>query len=236
MPIPNATKENLQKAIDILKAELAVDQSLRNVYKRASLKSHPDKQGGDSEPFQVVQSVCEACQVIATNGNKATKQEKLELAAVLRALPKEVSDLIVNKLIKEQPGLTKQGIENPVVHTVKSQYAYFAAIPTQGRSHGFTVNGQDFKNLKDQFKDWKGDHLKSEILESFRKDIENVTSLPELEAVKKQIKSSAEYKVLATGQGLFTKITGIQTTSQKTLEAMFKEQEVNVSPAAQMKA
>lgn len=125
---------------------------------------------------------------------------------------------------REHPGLTKNDILKPV-HHVKSKYEHEAFTPLEGRFHAGEVNGNDFKKIKEELKNFKGDHLKSKILQEFKTQIEQTHSQKEFNTLKKQIENSPEYEVLKSGQGLFTSITGIPTTSQETLEQMFKEQE-----------
>ena len=233
--IPTVTEKNMQLALEILNAQLEKDQILKRVFRMAALQAHPDKQNGNDEVFKVVKAVSEAFLAVAEKGKKATSAEKLDLSRVLRVLPLDTQTLIIDKILKEQPTLTKKDLLNPVIHRVDTQYEFKANNPLEGRSHAFTVSGENFKGIKDQFKDSKGDFLKSQILNDFRTQIENTGSKEELNDLKKQLQSSPEYAVLKSGQGLFTKITGIQTTSQKTFEAMFSEQEQNlakVSPAA----
>jgi hypothetical protein len=245
--IPKVTKENMLKALAILNAELVKEQNLKRVYRSASALAHPDKQAGTKqagtkqvgteqvgtdEVFQVIHAISESFIAVAEHGKKATKEQKMDLAGILKKLPKDTQDLIINKLTKEQPELTKNSILNPVVYTVYTRYAYFAGTPRENRFHALEVKSGNFENLKDDLKDLNGDFLKTQILENFRTQIENTSSKEELDALKQQLKDSVEYGVLKTGQGLFTRITGIQTTSQKTLETMFEEQEKNLEYTA----
>ena len=227
--IPTVTKEQLKKALDLLNAELAKEeQNLKQAYRKAALKAHPDR-GGEKEVFNVINAIAEAFINVADHGKKATRAEKLDLSDILNRLPKDTQDLIINKIIKQQPELTRKNLLDPVVYVVSTRYAYFANDPTEGRSHAFAVKAEKFEGLKEAFQDIKGDYLKTKILQDFRAQIENAGSKEELNDLKKQLKSSPEYAVLKSGQGLFTKITGIQTTSQKTFEAMFAEQEQNLN-------
>lgn len=114
----------------------------------------------------------------------------------------------------------KSKITNKYKHTIQKGI---------GRNHkGQEVNATKFKNMKLKVQEFKGDLLKSKILEDFKDKIENVGSKQELQDLKTKIKGSDEYKILKTAEGTFTKITGIKTSSEKALNEMFKEQEQNL--------
>lgn len=106
-------------------------------------------------------------------------------------------------------------------------YAHKTLDPSGGRTHLFAVTAPNeaFKNYKAQYQKLRGDHLKTEILEDLRSQIEGAHSLAELNNLKDNLMQSPEYNILKKGQGVFTKITGIKTSSVKALEAMFKEKE-----------
>ena len=230
--IPNATKKQINKAIALLNAELAKEeQNLEQVYRNAAFKAHP-LQGGERKVFNIIKVISEAFIGVADHGKKATELEKLRFSYILEQLPDETQDLIINKILKQQPELTRENLLSPDVYMLRASYAHYAFDQTEGRSHAFAVDGANFKDLKDQFKASKGDFLKSQIIHDFAIQIENVGSKEELNDLKKQLESSPEYSVLKTGQGIFTKITGIKTTSQVTVEEMFAEKGRNLEHLA----
>lgn len=132
--------------------------------------------------------------------------------------------------------LVSQALEN-----IKNTYAYKTTVLSAGRDHkSYTVTldkvrfkkSQDtieFQNFKGKYNVYKGDFLKSEILADLKKRIEDTTSLKELDALKKEIKTSFEYDVLKTGQGLFTKTFAVKTSSEDALEDMFEQQKTYLS-------
>ena len=96
------------------------------------------------------------------------------------------------------------------------------------RFHAFEVNVEKYASLKERYRDAKGDYLKSSILADFQNKIENTSSKEELETLVRKFKLSDEYKVLEKGQGLVTKVLGLETSSVKALKEMIEAQENNL--------
>lgn len=63
-----------------------------------------------------------------------------------------------------------------------------------------------------------GDALKHQILEKFKKQIEQTSDIAELHNAVNRIKRTGEYRTLATGQDRFTRIFGLKTSSVKAFE------------------
>ncbi len=102
--------------------------------------------------------------------------------------------------------------------------------PINFKKYILPLDARKFKDLKEQFQAFKGDQLKYYILKHFEDSINKASSLEELNAIKEGILNSAEYKVLATPQGLLaktglTKYIGIsdKTSSIVALESMFTQ-------------
>ena len=132
---------------------------------------------------------------------------------------------------------------------LKNNYTYMQGSPLNGRSHGVYEASIDnikckntasvvpsvtmtpagdtdvFDKFKKKYKDDKGDYLKTKILEDFKQQIKKTSSTEALVALKKTLTSSYEYEVLKKGQGWFTQVTGIKTSSLIALDDMFKQQE-----------
>jgi hypothetical protein len=228
------TKERFNEAMEILRKELEQNESLFKAFNKCSLKTHPDRNEGKVDLFQVIQAVQVAVQFVKTS-SPATKEEKVNFAKTLAQLPSDIRKTIVTKLSNQYGEVHGNTISNPVVFTVQNTYQHKASNPLKGRDHFFKVDATNFKNLKAEFQDSKGDYLKTMILKDFQTRIENTSSKEELDALKKELKGSDEHKVLATGQGFATKLFGLQTSSVKALETMFEEQEKNVSSPSMRK-
>lgn len=120
-------------------------------------------------------------------------------------------------------------------------YAYRVSDFLDGRNHKFytvslsNINFQksqattEFNDFKKKYQLYKGDYLKTQILENLRERIQETGSKEKLHDLKKQLKTSYEYDVLRTGQGWFTRMFGIKTSSIKTLDNMFEQQEKYLS-------
>jgi len=96
------------------------------------------------------------------------------------------------------------------------------------RQHGkYEVNLDlgKFNQIKTKYQDAKGDYLKTKILDDFKIKLQNTFSVDELIELKVALKTTREYEILKTGQGWFTRLTGINTSSINALESMFKQQE-----------
>lgn len=120
---------------------------------------------------------------------------------------------------------------------VTNDYAYKITDPSAGRDHqSYTASIEniqfqkpqttsEFQEFKNKYQVYKGDYLKTQILEDLKKRIEDTSSKKELEDLKNELKNSYEVDVLKTGQGWFTRKFGIKTSSQRALEHMIEQQE-----------
>lgn len=103
----------------------------------------------------------------------------------------------------------------------------------KSRDHGkHTVSGSEHENLKNQFKNLKGDYLKTRILFHFKEELGKARDSTELEKKVKELKNSEEYQVLEKGQGWATKFFQMDTSSKKAFESMITEFKAKVPSAA----
>ncbi len=156
-----------------------------------------------------------------------------------------------NQIFKFGKDLFSTYVLDVVRFNLKNNYAYIQDSPLNGRSHGVyeaSINNIKLKNtasvvpsetmtaakntdviafqeFKIKYEQYKGDYLKTKILEDFKKQIEKTSSTEELVALKKTLTGSYAYDVLKKGQGWFTQVTGIKTSSLIALDDMFKQQE-----------
>ena len=230
MPIPNVEKDNIDTALALLEQELQKSSNLKNNFRMAMLKVHPDKNPSPAaaEQFQVLNALYETIQKY-TSGDKPSLTQKQDMAFTLSQLEgSSAKELLINKFLGENPSVNRANLLAPVSFKVSNNYEGRAANPLEGRKHGFEVDSSKFPELHEKFQDIKGDYLKTKILDDFQSRIENTSSKEELSQLKDELLNSPEYKVLATGQGLFTKLTGKKTSSVKEFESMLKEQESNI--------
>lgn len=107
--------------------------------------------------------------------------------------------------------------------TINNYYKYYTTNPNKGRwYHFFTVDGKQ-KELPAEYQNSKGDHLKSQILDAFKKQLEGARHLNDLENIIRNLKNTPQYTVLKTGQGLFTRLFGIETSSIAAFRGMEAE-------------
>lgn len=119
--------------------------------------------------------------------------------------------------------------KEPKAH-IPHNYKHAITGQESGRWHIDKASVENFKHLKDEYANLRGDALKSQILTKFKLKIEEVTTKEELATLRQQLenKSNDEYNILAKGQGLFTKISGMKTSSVQSLEKLFKEKEEQI--------
>lgn len=127
---------------------------------------------------------------------------------------------------------------------VTNNYAYKTSNPSAGRDHkSYTASldrikfkkpetTPEFQDFKSKYQAYRGDYLKTQILEDLKNRIQQTSTKEELDDLKKELKTSYEGEVLNTGQGWFTQKTGIKTSSIKALESMIEQQEKYLSSAA----
>lgn len=165
------------------------------------------------------------------------KSDKSITSGVLHVDPQKSDFLCVKGIhqrLDDQTGI-KFGINSSIKISVDkrrfteyviNKYAYKVTEGEIGRSHQFEVNvTEKFKSIKTQYHQLKGDHLKTKILDDFKDKILNINTIDELKEFKKNLQDMSEYQILKTGQGLFTQITKIKTSSVSALEDMIKQRE-----------
>lgn len=158
-------------------------------------------------------SIVIAPNIFQVSFEKLTPGEQIKLAGDLNIVG---ADLI------EQAGV----LSRPSLHLESTHYQHIIDSPKQGRFHALSVSGE---GLKDEFKNLKGDYLKSKILLSFKKELEKIESVEALERRVNEIKEkSPEYKVLTRGQGLMTLFFRLETSSAKAFDEMVLEQKRNI--------
>ncbi|HAT9398998.1 TPA: hypothetical protein JBC53_06130, partial [Legionella pneumophila subsp. pneumophila] len=94
------------------------------------------------------------------------------------------------------------------------------------RFHLFTAKVDEKigdKSFKERYSQVKGDILKRAIINNLKNDIEKIGNLDDLKEFEKKFKQSSEYMTLSKAQGLFTKVTGIKTDSQRAVEEIFSK-------------
>ena len=119
---------------------------------------------------------------------------------------------------------------NKLKITINNPYQYKTNNERQGRWHALEVNGKDFKTengrkLKDEYLKQKGDYLKTRILSDFKNQIEQAPS-KDFDEFVKRLKETAEYQVLAKGQGVVTRVAGsigLKTSSVEAFNEMVKD-------------
>lgn len=110
-----------------------------------------------------------------------------------------------------------------------------ASLPVKDRFHLFKVNASDFENFKLKYQSLKGDHLKRDILSDFAEKLSEISDKEALDHFVEDFKNSTDYKVLATGQGLVTKLFSLETSSQKKVEEMIKAREAEIDTLSKTK-
>ena len=125
-------------------------------------------------------------------------------------MPHDVSKETLRDLLRQDAAPAKGG--HPNQHQTVN--------PHGGRRHLFEASIDKFESLKETYLDAKGDHLKSLILSNFKTKIDGIQDVEQFKACVEQFKKSDEYKVLETGQGMTTRLLGLQTSSSKTFDKM----------------
>lgn len=139
---------------------------------------------------------------------------------------------VQTKLQQVYPGnINQMAQEKNNRHEISVSYKYRTRDSESGRAHEIQVEGSQFQQLKDRFKNLRGDTLKTSILDDIKSKIENTNSEGDLKKLKDNFEQSDEYQVLNTAQGKTTqfvqkyKLFKLNTTSIDTLNEMFEKQE-----------
>lgn len=102
----------------------------------------------------------------------------------------------------------------------KYHYEHATHSNANDRAHLFAANIDNFTSLKDKYSDLKGDVLKTEILADFKKALDGATDPDVVNSLVEKFTTSDEYKVLEKGQGLLTRVLGLETSSIKAFKEM----------------
>ncbi len=128
-----------------------------------------------------------------------------------------------------QETLISPNVEYFSLQNMKRFYTHAADwLNPSNRTHSFEANGD---HLKKELQEFKGDALKTSILKSFKKELDNCDSTDDLKETVTRLKETDEYKTLATGQDRTTRILGLKTSSVKAFEQMIAEKEKELEPA-----
>ena len=164
------------------------------------------------------------------------QEEKQQVETKPSTIPKHdttkpvMTELPVTPILK-----TKQQVEiKPPVNErkpINNNYEYKANTNEGSRWHALGVNTKDATDdFKNKYKNQKDDHLKTSILDNFRKIIEEtvVQSPKQLNDLKESLKATEEYKVLEKGQGVMTRVFGMETSSVKAFNEMMAEKKSQI--------
>lgn len=119
----------------------------------------------------------------------------------------------ISNLNQELP----QKIENNIQNQSKLGYTH------RNRFHVSPVNSDEFNDIKNQFKGFRGDMLKANILADIKDKILGAPNEFVLKMVVQGFKDSQEYNILKTGQGATTKLLNLETSSIKEFDKMVEE-------------
>jgi hypothetical protein len=139
---------------------------------------------------------------------KTYNEKRDEWAAQYSTLSEHISDLH-----QDLP----QKIENTIQNQSKLGY------PHRNRFHGAPVNSEVFSDMKDQFKEFRGDMLKANILADIKDKILGAPNEYVLNLIVNGFKQSQEYTILKTGQGVVTTLLNLETDSIKEFNKIVDE-------------
>ncbi len=105
--------------------------------------------------------------------------------------------------------------------------SYKYATKEGSRDHQYKASVANNNQVKEKYKTLEGDTLKTEILLDFRAALAEAKDKDGLAQIVKTIKNSAEYKILATGQGFTTRFFGLNTSSVSAFNKMVNEMETD---------
>lgn len=112
-----------------------------------------------------------------------------------------------------------------------AQYYTHAVNPKEsGRSHLYRASTATYTSLASnpEYSSLTGDSLKTKILENFKEQLEACSTKGALLSTVARLKETDEYQILSTGQGLFTRTLGIETSSVKAFNQMVKGLSANL--------
>ena len=124
-------------------------------------------------------------------------------------------------------------------------YKFATMSNSEGREHKHAASTENFQNLKGKYlemrgasrgQELEGDALKTKILAEFKGALAEATDETSLEKIVETLKGKDEYKILAQGQGTFTKVFGLKTTSVSAFEHMVEEAKDDILSQQSLKA
>ncbi|MBA3535178.1 MAG: hypothetical protein H0T84_00985 [Tatlockia sp.] len=113
----------------------------------------------------------------------------------------------------------------PANNQIQNNYAFSVSKNSDGRYHFFEASAP--KELV-ELEEYKGDHLKTKILNDFKSRIEGVQTKQGFNHIKKELLSETNEKtnVLRTAQGCWSSFWGTKTSSIEALEDMLNQRAI----------
>lgn len=153
---------------------------------------------------------------------------KAGFAYEFNMLTKNLNDSCQLFAIKEEPvraHLLASRQQHQAMHQDQQKYTVTHNYSYSRRYHAFHAES---KGLNSRFYQFQGDFLKLKILDLFKSKIEKTSSKNQLDLVMKDIIESNEFKTLKRGQGIFTRIFNLKTSSLEEFEKMVIQQRENL--------
>ena len=117
-----------------------------------------------------------------------------------------------------------QAFTNATPFGGENNYKYYATKQEASRKHLFEAEMPD-QSLRRRYSNFKGDFLKTRILNKLQEEINEISTPEELAQYRQALNDRPEFKVLATGQGLTTRLFRLKTSSVDALEEMLNKKE-----------
>ena len=165
-----------------------------------------------SNYVEISKNNCIGCNTVHVDPHGSPQQcveDTMQIAEAPKKLPFGNNDFIM------------YNVTSVHFQALQNSYAYKMA----NRRHFFKA---DARNCSIEYLGYRGDDLKSKILDDFKSILETIHSLNKLNMLQRDIMHIREYKVLATGQGICTRLFRLKTSSVKALEQMFAAQRNNI--------
>ena len=122
---------------------------------------------------------------------------------------------------------TIENVYGTMLPSDKGRHHYFFNVDINSVKFNGNLNTRiSLVDFKKKYQNLNGDLLKLWILEDLKLLILDTTSSTQFEDLKNDINSSFEMEVLKTGQGWFTRLFGLKTSSQIALENMLDQQKL----------
>ncbi|KTD08968.1 hypothetical protein Lgra_2203 [Legionella gratiana] len=163
--------------------------------------------------FKLLNNVSEKAQTLMDASNLG-----IMLGPNVFEIPKELNPLAQLGNVSPQNEIVAELVTLQFQPQMSIHYKHEVDDARKNRFHAFEASPKDLQN----FKDLKGDLLKSKILHDFKGQLENATA-DNIDQVVEKIKNSKEYKVLATGQGVMTRLLHLDTSSVNAFNEMVAE-------------